>query len=312
VITPGWIEAMLEHAQREEVGAVGAQLLFPNDCLQHAGVVIGVAGVAAHPFRGVPPAMDYFGLSQCIRNCAAVTAACLLTRRSAFELVGGFNEANLPTCYQDVDLCLKMREKGLWVVYTPFARLYHYESYSRKTAMSIGEIGYMRERWASFIADDPFYNPNLTRRSDDYGLNYDHLFQPSESARPPESRGNTPSPQAETQPENRTSINARQRRKVEFYASPNPSPPVARNLGQTTLFWTVAGVKHIQIRVGSPSGALFAKGGPSGQASTGPWVEPETAFYLLDASKADTPSPEDVLAAVRVAVSTSTGVTNLG
>ncbi|MFZ0590335.1 MAG: glycosyltransferase family 2 protein [Bryobacteraceae bacterium] len=272
IITPDWIEAMLEHAQRKEVGAVGAQLLFPNNTLQHGGVVVGLMGWAGHAFRGLPPEMHYFGLSQFIRNCSAVTGACLLTRRNVFEMVNGFDEQNLPTCFQDVDLCLKMIEQGYRIVYTPFARLYHYESYSKKAITHLSRIAYMRERWFSFIDDDPFYNPNLTRRSEDYRLNYDHLFQQSGKA------------------------------SIQFYASPNPSSPVGTHLGQTTLFWTVDGVKRVQIRVASPTGALLAEGGASGSASTGPWVEPDMAFYLLDASKTDTPSPEKVLAMVQVAV----------
>ncbi len=272
IITPDWIEAMLEHAQREEVGAVGAQLLFPNGTLQHGGVVVGLMGWAGHAFRGLPREMHYFSLSQFIRNCSAVTGACLLTRRNVFEMVNGFDEQNLPTCFQDVDLCLKMIEQGYRIVYTPFAQLYHYESYSKKAITHLSRIEYMRERWFSFIADDPFYNPNLTRRSEDYRLNYDHLFQQSGNA------------------------------SIQFYASPNPSSPVATHLGKTTLFWTADGVKRVQVRVASPTGALLAEGGSSGEAATGPWVEPDMAFYLVDASRTDAPSPEKVLAMVQVAV----------
>jgi O-antigen biosynthesis protein len=171
VITPDWIESMLEHAQRSSVGAVGAQLLFPNGTIQHAGVAIGVVGVAAHAFRGLDASVPhYFALSQSVRNCSAVTAACLLMRKNVFEQVGRFDEVNLPTCFQDVDLCLKVVEAGLSVVYTPFARLYHYESASKRVIALPAEIKYMHKRWERYIQEDPFYNPNLSRLSDGYEL----------------------------------------------------------------------------------------------------------------------------------------------
>jgi GT2 family glycosyltransferase len=171
VITPDWIESMLEHAQRSEVGAVGAQLLFPNDTIQHAGVVIGIVGVAAHVFRGLDASTPhYFALSQSIRNCSAVTGACLLVRKEVFDRVGGFDEVNLPTCFQDVDLCLKIVDARLSVVYTPYARLYHYESATKRTIARTTEIEYMQNRWQRYIHEDPFYNPNLSRRSDGYEL----------------------------------------------------------------------------------------------------------------------------------------------
>ena len=171
VISSDWLEAMLEHAQRDQVGAVGAQLLFPDGTVQHAGVVVGIFGVAGHPFRGLDPSTPhYFSLSKFVRNCAAVTGACLMTRRDIFTKVGGFDEKNLPTCFQDVDLCLKMVETGYRIVYTPYACLYHYESATKKSIARVQEIQYMQERWKSFIEDDPFYNPNLTRTSDGYEL----------------------------------------------------------------------------------------------------------------------------------------------
>jgi GT2 family glycosyltransferase len=171
VIGSDWLEAMLEHAQRPEVGAVGAQLLFPDGTLQHAGVTVGIFGVAGHAFRGLDPtAPHYFSLSNFVRNCAAVTGACVLTRREVFTKVGGFDEQNLPTCFQDVDLCLKMVGAGYRIVYTPYARLYHYESATKRSVARVSEIEYMKERWKSFLNDDPFYNPNLSRTSDGYEL----------------------------------------------------------------------------------------------------------------------------------------------
>jgi GT2 family glycosyltransferase len=172
VITPGWMEAMLEHAQRPQVGAVGCMLLFPNGAIQHVGVVIGMIGVAAHPFRALDERKGpyYSALSHVTRNCAAVTGACLLTRREVFEEVGRFDERNLPTCFQDVDLCLKMGERGYRIVYTPYARLYHSESATKVTVAEPSEIAYMHIRWKGMINNDPYYNPNLSRQSDSYDL----------------------------------------------------------------------------------------------------------------------------------------------
>lgn len=300
IITSDWLEAMMEHAQRKEVGAVGAQLLFPNDTVQHAGVVMGLMGLASHPFRGLPSELHYFALSQYIRNCAAVTGACLLTRRDVFEAVKGFDEDNLPTCFQDVDLCLKMGELGYRIVYTPYAKLYHHESYSKKAVANLSELDYMRERWADVIADDPFYNPSLARTSDDYGLNYDHLFSDSLVARIPESKESS-SNDRDRRAGGQAHFNARHWGRIDFYAVPNPAT-AHKGHGQTTLFWDVMGVKKVQLRVGAPTGPIFAEGGPSGKASTGHWIEPNTTFYLLDASKTNTPSPEQVLATVTVAV----------
>src|SRR6202171_54593 len=171
VISPDWMEAMLEHAQRPQVGAVGCMLLFPHGAIQHAGVVIGL-GVAAHPFRGLDERRGpyYSALSHVTRNCAAVTGACLLTRRQVFDEVGRFDEKNLPTCYQDVDLCLKMGERGYRIVYTPYARLYHHESATKIAVAQPHEIEYMHSRWKGMIKNDPFYNPNLSRKSDCYDL----------------------------------------------------------------------------------------------------------------------------------------------
>jgi lipopolysaccharide biosynthesis protein/GT2 family glycosyltransferase len=184
VITPDWIEAMLEHAQRKEVGAVGARLLFPNNTLQHAGVIVGLFGAAGHAFRQLPDGPQYFGLAHLIRNCSAVTGACLLVRRDVFELVDGFDEFELPTCFQDVDLCLKLAERGYHVVYTPFAQLYHHESYSKKVVFNPAEMIYLQTRWRNVIADDPYYNPNLTRSLDDYSLSDNHLVGSAKSGSP--------------------------------------------------------------------------------------------------------------------------------
>jgi GT2 family glycosyltransferase len=171
IITGDWIEALLEHAQREGVGAVGALLLFPDGKIQHGGVVMGVSGLAGHSFRLLDSSVDhYFRLSGVVRNCAAVTGACMMIRRDTFWDVGGFDEENLPTAFQDVDLCLKLHEKGYRMIYTPHARLYHYESATKTIVALQAEMDYMHKRWERYILDDPYYNPNLTRLGEGYTL----------------------------------------------------------------------------------------------------------------------------------------------
>lgn len=172
VITPEWLSAMLEHAQRPEIGAVGAELLYPNNTIQHAGVVMGIYGNSGHAFKGLPAELiHYFNLPNVIRNCGAVTAACLLIARSKFFEAGGFDEVNLAVAFQDVDLCLKLLELGYRNIYTPHARLYHHESVTKTEKIPNPlEDGYMKRRWAKYIADDPYYSPNLTRRREDFTI----------------------------------------------------------------------------------------------------------------------------------------------
>ena len=171
IIEGEWLNLMAEHVQRREVGAVGARLLFPDESVQHAGVVMGVGGIAQHAFRGFPAGSP--GVSrqlQVIRNYSAVTGACLLTRREVFNQVGGFDEERLPVTFNDVDLCLKMRRAGYRIVYTPFAKLYHHESATRATTREPRETEVMRERWAEVLERDPCYNPHLSRERADFSL----------------------------------------------------------------------------------------------------------------------------------------------
>ena len=171
VIESEWLTVMAEHVQRPEVGAVGARLLYPNDTVQHAGVVLGVGGIADHAFRHFPA--DAPGVSrqlQVTRNYSSVTGACLLTRREVFEEVGGFDEERLPVTFNDVDLCLKMRRAGYLIVYTPFAKLYHHESASRRRSVEALETEVIRERWPEYLERDPYYNPNLSRERADFSL----------------------------------------------------------------------------------------------------------------------------------------------
>lgn len=178
IITSEWLAAMLEHAQHPEVGAVGAQLRYPNNTIQHAGVVMGLYGNCSHAFKGVPGELlhYYFDFPNLVRNCSAVTAACMLVAREKFFEAGAFDEANLAVAFQDVDLCLKLLELGYRNVYTPYAKLYHYESASKTEKDKIpdaAEDAFMKNKWAKYIADDPYYNPNLARRKEDFSLAID-------------------------------------------------------------------------------------------------------------------------------------------
>ncbi len=179
VISSDWISAMLEHAQRDDVGAVGGKLLFTNRSIQHCGIVLGLGEhrVAGHPYYKYPDHNGYFGIINLVRNCSAVTGACLMTRRSCFEEAGGFDELNLSVAFNDVDYCLKLRERGYFVVYTPYAQLYHHESSSRgsddspgKKERFLSEVSYMRARWGGILDNDPFYSPNLSLIKEDFSI----------------------------------------------------------------------------------------------------------------------------------------------
>jgi GT2 family glycosyltransferase len=166
-----WLTTMAEHVQRPKVGAVGPRLLYPDDTVQHAGIVVGVGGIAEHAFRGLPSeAPGVCRQLQATRNYSAVTGACLLTRRDVFEEVGGFDEECLPVSFSDVDLCLKLRRAGYVIVYTPFARLYHHQSRVSHQTLESLEASVMRERWPQVLERDPYYNLNLSRKRADFSL----------------------------------------------------------------------------------------------------------------------------------------------
>ncbi|MFC0253173.1 glycosyltransferase family 2 protein [Massilia consociata] len=178
VISPEWLTEMMSHAMRADIGCVGAKLYYPNDTIQHAGVICGLGGIANHSHRhfakGSP---GYFGRLWLIHNLSAVTAAVLLVRKEIFDQVGGLDEAGLPVAFNDVDFCLKVREAGYRNLWTPFAELYHHESVSRgsdetpeKRQRFLGEIAVMEGRWAAQLRYDPYYNPNLTRHREDFSL----------------------------------------------------------------------------------------------------------------------------------------------
>jgi len=159
---------MAGHIQRSQVGAVGPRLLNSNDTIEHAGVVLGVNGIAQPAFQGF--SAEHPGVNrqlQVTRNCSAVSAGCVLTRRNVFQEVGGFDES-LPDAFADIDLCLKMRRTGYLIVCTPFAKLYKHEPRADKIDMDSEAI--MRERWPDVVRPDPYYNANLSRELADFSL----------------------------------------------------------------------------------------------------------------------------------------------
>jgi GT2 family glycosyltransferase len=178
VLHPDWLEEMVGHALRPEVGAVGAKLRYPDGTLQHAGVILGIGGVGGHVFKGFPARHPgYFGSTRVVQALSAVTAACLVMRRAVFDAVGGFDAGSLPVAFNDVDLCLRVRAAGLRVVWTPHAELLHLESASRGSDLRPPELArfaaenrLMLDRWGPLLRRDPAYNPNLTLEFEDYAL----------------------------------------------------------------------------------------------------------------------------------------------
>lgn len=178
VISPDWLAELVSHASRPEIGAVGACLWYPNNTLQHGGLVLGLGGVAGYPHRQMPRyGKGYFGRAAVIQSFSAVTAACLVIKKAIFEEVGGLNEIDLPVAFNDVDFCLRVREAGYRNLWTPFAELYHHESATRgfedtheKLARFNLETEYMKQRWGDKLINDPAYNPNLTLIYSDFSL----------------------------------------------------------------------------------------------------------------------------------------------
>ncbi|HTC08518.1 MAG TPA: glycosyltransferase family 9 protein [Acetobacteraceae bacterium] len=169
VIDRDWLDALLDHAQRPEVGITGAQLLYPGGKVQHAGMFLATGGKARHAFRfAVADEPGYFGLALTQRNVIAVTGACLLVRRDVFDSVGRFDEAH-DVVNNDLDFCLRVHQAGLLTVYTPYARLIHHELASRDQVAETFDTSHFEKRWKSlFTAGDPYFNPLLSRHADDY------------------------------------------------------------------------------------------------------------------------------------------------
>ena len=177
VISPDWLSEMVGHVLRRDVGAVGAMLYYPDDIVQHAGIILGFGGLAANCMVGLKRgAPGYVNRATTVQNYSAVTAACMLTRADVFAAVGGFDEA-LPVAFNDVDFCLRLRERGYLVTWTPYAELYHLESVTRGDDMAPDKIerfrrdqAYVLARWSAVITADPYYNPNLSLDGKQFSL----------------------------------------------------------------------------------------------------------------------------------------------
>ncbi len=178
VITPGWIKELLGVCQRPEVGAAGVKLIYPDNTIQHAGCVIGLGGIAGHMFVDMPAnRTGYLHKASILQDMSAVTAACMMMKRTAFEEAGGFTE-KLPVAFNDVDLCLKVRKNHKLIVYDPYVQLYHMESKTRgaednkeKVRRFQEEIEYMRCQWIDILKKgDPYYNKNLSLTKWNYSL----------------------------------------------------------------------------------------------------------------------------------------------
>ena len=166
-----WLSALIAHALRPDVAAVGARLLYPDRRLQHCGLVVGLTGAAGHPLAGLPEdAVGYLNMATVTRECSAVTGACLATRREVFENLGGFDET-LGIDLNDVDFCLRAGVEGYRTIYEPAAELIHYESPSRGTAGGVGDVLRFIDRWKDYIAQgDRYFNRHLTRADPSCGL----------------------------------------------------------------------------------------------------------------------------------------------
>jgi GT2 family glycosyltransferase len=169
VISEDWLDELVGHALRPDVGAVGAMLYYPDRTIQHAGVILGLGGIANHAYVGQPAGYPGHGArGKVAQNLSAVTAACVVVRREVFEEVGGLDEA-FEVAFNDVDFCLRLLSRGYRNVWTPFAELYHHESASRgrddseeKARRFQGEVRRMERRWGDFLHADPAYNPNMS------------------------------------------------------------------------------------------------------------------------------------------------------
>jgi len=177
VIGSGWLTELVSHAVRPEVGVVGAKLYYPDDTIQHAGIITGVHRIGGHVYKQRARAYaGYFGRAKLVQALSAVTAACCLVRRRVFEEVGGLDEA-FAVAFNDVDLCLRVRDRGYTNIWTPYAELYHHESASRGSDFTLAtgerfarEIALMEARWGTALTCDPAYNRNLSLEDDNFGL----------------------------------------------------------------------------------------------------------------------------------------------
>jgi O-antigen biosynthesis protein len=178
ILSPDWIEALLEHSQRPEVGAVGAKLYYPSGRVQHAGIVVGIAGLAGHPHRHrLGAETGYYNRLKVTQNVSAVTAALLMVKSDLYRQAGGLDEQHLATALNDVDFCLRLREQGYLNVFTPYCEARHHESASRgyettpeRQERYAREVDWFRQRHHRILEQgDPYYNLNLTLESEDFG-----------------------------------------------------------------------------------------------------------------------------------------------
>ena len=178
IISQQWLVAMLEHAQRKDIGIVGALLYYPNNTIHHAGMILGIGGVVGYAHRRFSRnAYGYMNRARIVQNLSAVTGACLATKKEVFKEVGGFDE-RYRHAFSDVDFCLEIRERGYLIVYTPYAELYHHGSLGRdhedapeKQVEVKKEIEYFQKKWHDVLAQgDPYYNPNLTLDREDFSI----------------------------------------------------------------------------------------------------------------------------------------------
>jgi GT2 family glycosyltransferase len=182
IITANWMEEMLGCLMQRDVGVVGARLLYSDDTVQHAGVILAGEGrIAMHAHAFIPrQERGYVGRASLAQDISAVTGACMMVRRRVFAELGGLDEKNLAVAFNDVDFCLRARQAGWRVVYTPYAELYHHESATRggknrnaeSKALMQREAGYMRKRWGKVLKSDPYYNPNLSYERPDFSLSH--------------------------------------------------------------------------------------------------------------------------------------------
>ena len=169
IINPDWLSSLLEFSQEPEIGAVGGRLLHADGSIQHVGCVIGICGGSAHVYHSFPGEfIGYNGFTHLIRNYAAVTGACFATRKSVVAQIGGFDES-FAVDFNDTDLCLRMIEAGYRIVYTPYCQLFHFEGASaQRTKQNSDEHRRFVSRWARFMENDPYFNPNFARDRFDF------------------------------------------------------------------------------------------------------------------------------------------------
>lgn len=179
-INKNWLKRMVSIATREDVGVVGAKLLYDNNTVQHVGVTLGIYGIASHPFRGIPSDQNiYFGFPNLLREVSSVTAACMGVKKSLFLKVGGFDETLFPISYNDVDLSLKLLALGYKNIFDPMIRLYHFESRSRGADDSLAKIMQHRRasknmilKYGSLLKNDYYYSPNLSLENENFEISF--------------------------------------------------------------------------------------------------------------------------------------------